>query len=282
MSLPDLSIHGLISKTELSDSAKAICLHGWLDNAASFEPLMPCLPELECAAIDLPGHGKSDHLENSVPYTIAVAAHYVLCITEALGWNKFHIIGHSLGGNIAPLVAVAAPERVRSLILIDAFGPIAEPASALPNRLKRFHDEMNARVNSKARVFTDIESAVGSRLMATKMTEASARLIVRRQLLGGNGEYRWAFDPKLRVASPSYFTEEQVQSILKALECPVLSIVAKEGYLHKHRDYPDRANCIDSLSSIELSGNHHLHMDTPGPVAATINEFLELLNRETP
>ena len=39
-----------------------LMLHGWLDNAASFGGVMPLLPGRRLLAIDLPGHGESDHL----------------------------------------------------------------------------------------------------------------------------------------------------------------------------------------------------------------------------
>ena len=38
-----------------------LALHGWLDNAASFEPIAPLLEQCHLVAVDLPGHGLSDH-----------------------------------------------------------------------------------------------------------------------------------------------------------------------------------------------------------------------------
>ena len=40
---------------------RVLCLHGWLDNAASFVPLAPLLDRLDVVALDLPGHGHSEH-----------------------------------------------------------------------------------------------------------------------------------------------------------------------------------------------------------------------------
>ena len=40
---------------------RALCLHGWLDNAASFIPLAPLLKPLDLVALDMAGHGHSQH-----------------------------------------------------------------------------------------------------------------------------------------------------------------------------------------------------------------------------
>lgn len=74
-------------------------------------------------AVDLPGHGASMDYPGAGPTKTAVAA--VLETMDALGVQRFHIAGHSLGGAVAALVALAAPDRVQSLTLLapGGFGP---------------------------------------------------------------------------------------------------------------------------------------------------------------
>ncbi len=272
--LPDLTIRGFRSPPEKTDDStnRVLCIHGWLDNANSFHPLYPLLHGSDIVAIDLPGHGLSDHYQNNVPYTVASSMHYVLQVAKALGWEKFHLVGHSLGGCIAPLCAVAASEQVTSLTLIDALGPIAESEANLPDRLIRFHREMTLPANK--RVFNHVDDAVAVRLKAVTMTETAARLIVERQLQHNQHGLQWSFDAKLKAASPSYFTEAQVQEILKAVRCPVLCLVAEQGYLIKHSGLKQRISCVNAIEVKYLPGNHHLHMDNPAPVAFEINRFL--------
>ncbi len=268
--LSDLTIRGI--RSSAPHETKVLCLHGWLDNANSFYSLGPLLDSCDVVAVDLPGHGKSDHFKNSVPYTVASSMHYVLQAAEKLGWDKYHIVGHSLGGCIAPMCSVAAPSNILSLTLIDALGPIAELESDLPGRLYRFHREITLPANSRR--FNTIDEAVAVRMKAVTMTEPAARLIVERQLTTDSNELRWGFDNKLRASSPSYFTEGQVQAILTNISCPVLCLIAEQGYLVKHQHLQQRAACIKQLEQQYLPGNHHLHMDNAEPVAAAINKFL--------
>ncbi|KAL7532156.1 hypothetical protein ACHAWF_004029 [Thalassiosira exigua] len=79
---------------------KVLCLHGWLDNAASFNRLAPLLLDslpssdgtsdsvpTEVVALDFPGHGLSGHKSvDGPPQLLAEYAYYVSELVEALGW----------------------------------------------------------------------------------------------------------------------------------------------------------------------------------------------------
>src|SRR5688500_18042292 len=82
---------------------RVLALHGWLDNAASFVPLAPYLDDVDLVAIDLPGHGRSAHLPPGADYSFAGALHSVLDAADALGWDTFALLGHSMGAGIGSL-----------------------------------------------------------------------------------------------------------------------------------------------------------------------------------
>src|SRR5690606_21878355 len=98
---------------------RVLALHGWLDNAASFVPLAAEFErigtQVDLVAPDLPGHGRSAHLAQGADYSFAGALHSVLDIADALGWDRFALLGHSMGAGIASLVAAGAPGRVERL-----------------------------------------------------------------------------------------------------------------------------------------------------------------------
>lgn len=105
---------------------RVLALHGWLDNAASFVPLAPYLDAVDLVAIDLPGHGRSAHLPPGADYSFAGALHSVLDAADALGWDRFGLLGHSMGAGIGSLVAAGCPQRIARGVfegaIVDHFG----------------------------------------------------------------------------------------------------------------------------------------------------------------
>lgn len=112
-----------------------IALHGWLDNGASFLPLAPHLAECHLVCIDLPGHGHSDH--KPTPYVFVDWLDDLHQIAQAAGWQRFILLGHSLGALIASAYAGVFPEQIVRLILLEGLGPLSQPDEEVPAQLRR-------------------------------------------------------------------------------------------------------------------------------------------------
>src|SRR5690606_27983762 len=132
---------------------RVIALHGWLDNAASFLPLLPHLPPLDLLLLDFPGHGRSAHLPPGAEYALPSYIHAVLDAADALGWDRFALLGHSMGAAVAAMAAVAVPERIERLALIETVGPLSEEADAAPARLRQAVAAARALREKRLRVF---------------------------------------------------------------------------------------------------------------------------------
>ncbi len=252
---------------------RCLAIHGWMDNAASFAPLATALPEYHTVALDLPGHGLSTHLPEGCHYHLLDHVQYVLAAADALGWTRFNLVAHSLGACIAPFVAVAAPERVSRLVMIDGIGPPTEPAEALPERLGRSVAQVLDSRQRLTRIYSSVDDAVAARLAATTMTHESAKGIVERSLRETDGGYTWRFDPKIRLPSPSYLSEDQVTVCLANVRCPALLIVASRGVKHVREHAARRAGAMQKSVVHEIDGDHHLHMDSPDAVASAFRKF---------
>ncbi|KFN49550.1 alpha/beta fold hydrolase [Arenimonas composti] len=259
---------------------KLLCLHGWLDNAASFLPLAPHLAGFDLVALDLPGHGASAHRAAGYDYAFVDWIHDVLDALDALGWDSARLLGHSMGGAIACAVAAAAPARVHKLALVEALGPIAGDPGAAVTRMRdavaaRRRLEAAQREARPPRRIARIEDAVAARLQASAMAPEAARLIVERNLRAVDGGWAWRSDPRLKLPSTLRLTEETVHALLRGIECPVLLLAAEPSPPY----FPPAARmarvaCVREIHVRVLAGGHHLHMEQAERVGPLVSEFL--------
>jgi pimeloyl-ACP methyl ester carboxylesterase len=266
-----------------SGASRVIALHGWLDNAASFVPLSAHLDGIELVAPDLPGHGRSAHLAPGADYSFAAAVHTVLDVADALGWDTFSLLGHSMGAGISSLVAAGAPERVRRLVAIEALGALAEEPGRTAARLREAIAATRALPGKRLRVFPDIAIAVRARMQGvtgSALSEDAARLLVERGIAPVQGDdgamgYAWSSDPRLTLPTMMRLTEAQVRDLVRGIGCPTRVIHADppQPYLPEPLR-SERAALLPQGELIVLPGGHHLHMERPAEVAAAIGRFL--------
>jgi pimeloyl-ACP methyl ester carboxylesterase len=262
---------------------RVIALHGWLDNAASFVPLAAHLHGIELVAPDLPGHGRSAHLAPGADYSFAAAVHTVLDIADALGWERFSLLGHSMGAGISSLVAAGCPERVQRFVAIEALGALAEAPERTTARLRDAVAATRALRDKRLRLFPDVALAVRARMQGvtgSALSEAAARLLVERGLVPVQGEdgatgHAWSSDPRLTLPTMLRLTEAQVGELVRGIECPTRVIHADppQPYLPEPLR-SERAALLPRGELIVLPGGHHLHMEQPAAVAAAIGDFL--------
>jgi len=256
-----------------------IALHGWLDNATSFLPLAPLLQHIHLLAPDLVGHGHSDHLPAAAAYHLADNCRWVVALADAMGWERFVLLGHSMGAAAATITAAAVPARVAGVVLIDGLGPLSFSPEQEVQRLRQlFSDEPPRR---PARTFADVDRAVKVRQRSGRfpISYEAARLIAERGMREMADGYRWRHDARLSRPSTHYYSAEQSGAILASVEADTLLITAADGALADWERFESRKACLHRLEHVELEGGHHLHMESPQAVATVINRFLAKLPR---
>ena len=250
-----------------------LALHGWLDNAASFVPMAPWLAGRDLVALDLPGHGESFHSPPSAEYSLYGTLLDLLAAADALGWERFALLGHSLGGALATLLAATVPERVTSLHLIEALGPLSAEAAGTAQRIGEAISARRGLEHKPMRVFAEVELAVRARMQAhiTPLDEAAARLLVARGLREVPGGYAWRSDQRLTLPTALRLSEAAVHDCLRAIRCPVRVVVAEPSPPYFPPALREaRAACVADLELRVLPGGHHLHMATPEAVTAAL------------
>ena len=111
----------LSATTVGTKSNPTVCfLHGFMGAATDWAAVMDDLSDRYfCVAVDLPGHGGSTEQE-SFRYSVTGAAAGVARVLHATGTSSCSLVGYSMGGRVALALALAAPERIRRLVLVSA------------------------------------------------------------------------------------------------------------------------------------------------------------------
>lgn len=93
-----------------------VLLHGFMENLSIWSDMETHLSkDFTLLKIDLPGHGKSDVLAEV--HTMELMAEAVKNVVESENLEKFHLLGHSMGGYTSLAFAEKYPEKLKSLTL---------------------------------------------------------------------------------------------------------------------------------------------------------------------
>ena len=250
-----------------------LALHGWLDNAASFDALGPLLVGHRLIALDLPGHGLSDQRGPHGSYNIWDDLPDLVWLTAELGLVRYALLGHSRGAAIATLLAAIEPDAVSSLVLLDGMlTPMFREEDTVA-QLRQFAHDYGRRRSRGPRVFTGVEEAVAARGAATGIDPRAAAMLVPRSLEPVPGGWRWRTDGRLRHASALKLTRGNVRNVLEALQLPALQFRAAQGLVARPLDQ-ECSGWLRALAVEEIAGCHHCHMLGQAPaIAARMQDF---------
>uniref|UniRef100_A0A8C5PS66 AB hydrolase-1 domain-containing protein n=1 Tax=Leptobrachium leishanense TaxID=445787 RepID=A0A8C5PS66_9ANUR len=269
-----------------------LCLHGWQDNANTFDRLIPLLPQDNYyVSLDFSGHGLSSHLPQGMRYQHLDYLTDVHRAITALGWKKFSIVAHSMGGVIAGMFASIFPESVRHLFLLDSYGFLPPHPDFIQSKIVRatvhFRELEGA---TKAKVHT-IEGAV-QRLLSVNsaLTADSAKLILERGTTSVPGGVTFNRDIRVSVDIAFLLDISSCLHIMKNITADVHIILATKGltadlirgiYTEHGQSlltgYQDYLKERFQLSVVD--GNHFVHLNEPEKVAELVCK--RLLNTNT-
>lgn len=280
---------------------KVLCVHGWLDNAGSFERLIPFIldhndnhSKYHIIAMDMPGVGHSSHKPPGADYTTFSNILEMRRVTQQLGWKKLTLLSHSLGAHFSFMYSCIYPDQIESMISIDLAHPITRQvnnwnvtiANSIEDHFKcEYHHEDDPTTNIRVPVYSEVDAI--KRLMdghSSSLTRESAEVMLKR----GAKKQRWGFtfnrDVRLRHLSLEMRPDDDLMlQFLKGPFRPNLFIIrANRSPYHRPEDVRMKYYELFELNcplfrDTMLDGTHHLHMNSPGLVAKAVNEFLDLV-----
>jgi pimeloyl-ACP methyl ester carboxylesterase len=244
-----------------------VLLHGWGGFKEMWWATMQALsPYHHVIAFDWPGHGSSVPLEAGLPVLDALTD-LALASSAALGLRGVTLVGHSLGGNVAARVALARPDLVARLALIDA---VVDPGHLPATSWLFAHPRIGERALRFGRLISWPLSKLGSRI-PHEHGGGFLRPLARRQSRVAQVEASvlFAFLAALREGSLADRLSEIVQ--------PTLILAGERDPLVRPRQARDLAQEIPHAQLCLLRGAYHCPMDEqPAAFHRALIDFLRV------
>jgi len=261
-----------------------VLVHGFLDQAHSWKFFVAELEKqarqpLWIIAPDCRGHGDSGWVGAGGYYHFPDYVFDLDCVIQALGVERIHLVGHSMGGTISFLYAGAFPTRVCNLVLIEGIGPPGMAFADAPPRLTDWIGELRERGRRHYREYTSIEAGAHQLQQTNPRLKKEYALDLARAGMkqSQKGKWIWKFDPLHRTAAPQPFYAAQAFEFFRRIECPVLIVDGEESRQTRRTDKQQRYEAIQKrrLETIAHAG-HMVHQDNPEQLAEIVDSFLRL------
>ena len=260
-----------------------VMLHGWMDVGASFQFLVDALEgRWHVLAPDWQGFGLTGWRSDGYWYNDYVADLDALLRTLSPD-APAHLVGHSLGANVAMMYAGVRSARVRSVVALDGFGIPAEDAAQAPAKMTKWLDALAHP--ERLAPYRDL-GAVADRLQKNnpRLPRDKAEFLAAHwaETLP-DGEARLRADPRHKLPFPTVYRMEEVYAVWEKIAAPTLWVAAAESKIplwlagggdplleiERRRSHVPHAQ----LATVAGAG-HMLHHDQPEAVARVVEAFL--------
>jgi hypothetical protein len=157
----------------------------------------------------------------------------VVAVAQLLGWERFSLIGHSLGGCVAQAVAATVPDKVVRLIVLEALGWFSHDGDGALGALRKKAIEEASAKKQTWTSYPNLEACAGRRAkqnIAGVMSVEDAAVLVKRGTKpspSGSGLV-WTADESIMLTRVRV-SEQLVRSILAATICPQALVLTRDG-----------------------------------------------------
>jgi len=246
-----------------------VFLHGGALTAHTWD--LCCLAlrdDFHCLALDQRGHGDSDWAPDA-NYTISAQREDVKGFAEAVGLDRFVLVGMSMGAINGLAYAIAHPETLSALVLIDAGPNVRRPGSS---RIRNF-------VNGGAEP-SSLEAIIER---ALEFNPRRDPVILRRSLMHNlrrqdDGNWVWKYDRRRfqEMGGDQHAAERRsLADGLAEVSCPTLVVRGSESDVFHDDDAERLATALPNGRWVKIPrAGHTVQGDNPKDLVAALREFL--------
>lgn len=266
-----------------------LSIHGWQDNAGSFDTLIPMLPDhVGYLAIDLPGHGLSSHFPEGMLYSTLDFLYAIELIRHSYKWDKISFMAHSMGSKLSFNYSACFPKRSDLLIGIDVLKPLVRPvekiSSDMGNQLDKLIVEYQRNsVHSEPPTYTAEELIeILYKGTSKSVTRETAPYLLKRAVQESTTQpnrFYFVRDNRIKILNYAITYHQLNLHMAKRITAPHLFIKAAQATYYENKKYHDET--IEALQQSNpdfevfiADGTHHIHLTEPERISAKISEYI--------
>jgi pimeloyl-ACP methyl ester carboxylesterase len=239
-----------------------LLLHGLFGSGRNWHSIATRLGDrFAVHAVDARNHGRSPQ---AAGMSYADMADDVRELIEGLGHDRVTLVGHSMGGKTAMLLALTDPALVEQLVVVD-IAPVAYPL--------RFMDLIDAM--QAAPLFEMQRRAEVDQWLAKRIPDASLRLFLLQNLSAGDGGLAWRVNlAAIRAALPALMAMPEVPAGAR-YPGPTCFIRGSESAAVQPEHYAAIHALFPGADIETIAGAGHLpHTEQPAAFLTALEQFL--------
>jgi len=261
--------HHLIARGNPAAPA-VMMIHGLTQQAHVFDAIAARLAtKLHIYCLDVRGRGESEWGPPG-DYNVETYVSDLEALREALGIERFALVGTSMGGLISMAYTPRYPRRVTRVVLND-IGPEIDP---------RGGQRIMTMLRSAPEAFTDLKAVVkyyreeNAQVLGKRSDDEVleyARWHVRRS---DTGVYVWKMDPAVRVPAPPPPQPQDPWENLRAITCPALVVRGAESDVLSAETARKMSETTSKCTVVEVPGIGHAPSLVEPAAAKALEDFL--------
>lgn len=247
----------------VGEGSPLIILHGLFGSGRNWGTIARGLADArQVHALDLRNHGASPW-DPAMSYELMVedVAEYI----ERRGLAPADVLGHSMGGKTAMLMALTRPELVERLIVVDI-----APVSYVRDHFRDYLEAMQGIDLDHLRRRADIDAA-----LAPAIPDESLRSFLMQNLVSQDGRFHWRIN--LAGIAPNLPRIIAFPEIRAAFDGPTTFLAGERSNYIRPRDQADIERLFPHSRLIEIGESGHWpHAERPEKFLALVRDALEV------
>ncbi|WP_044934547.1 alpha/beta fold hydrolase [Pseudacidobacterium ailaaui] len=262
----NISVHGLdMNITDCGEGKPALVfLHYWGGSHRTWTPVIARLSDrYRCIAPDLRGWGEFG--KRVADCSLEQQARDVEAVIETMGVSRYVLVGHSMGGKIAQMIAAGRPAGLDALILVA-------PAPPTPLLVSDEEREMRARIYTSREGVEQVLAILTERSLPEELREQ----VIKDTLNGSSAAVQAWLDHGMQL---------DISHRVRSIQVPVTVIVGDADKVENETTLRhELGKCIPEARFEILPGVGHLSpLEAPHELEAAISSVLDpLLDRRNP